>query len=156
MKIFKNKIFWFLVTFGLSCVSLMLGHPIIGAVFMVYPVVLTLVGIAYGFIINPIRDHRNNKRYMSYKAVVSGLVTCDGDILDTVKIVIKNADIEFDIDASNYYAFTDLKGCYSILHVKDGNLIITAYKRGYLPFEKSFKVSNSESLTIDINMTKEL
>lgn len=155
MKIFSNKIFWFLLTFGLSCLFLMLGFPTIGAIFMVYPVVLTLVGIAYGAIINPIREYKDRKRYLSYRGNVSGSVTCDGNLLDTVKIVIKNADIEFDIDASNYYAFTDFNGSYNIPHVKNGNLIITAYKRGYLNYEKSFKLLNSESINIDIILIKE-
>jgi len=136
----------------------MLGYPTLGAIFMTYPVGLTLVGIAYGFVINPIREHKDLKRYLSYKGVVSGTVTCKEDNeekLHTVKVVVKNADVEFDIDASNYYVFTDFNGRYSIPHVKNGNLIITAYKKGYLLFEESFKIVDSESVNIDINMIKE-
>lgn len=155
MKILKGKIFWFLVTFGLSSVSFMLGYPILGAIFMVYPVVLTLIGIAYGFIINPLREHKDHKRYMSYTGKITGRVLCDGEPVGTVKVVVRNASGEFDIDTSNYYVVTDLNGYYTIPHIKNGDFVCSAWKNGYSSFEKPFKISNSETINIDINMTKE-
>ena len=153
--IFSSELFWFFLSFGLSCVSLMLGYPILGAIFMIYPVVLTLVGIAYGFIINPLREHRDNKRYLSYTGKITGRVLCDGKPVATVKVVVRNASGEFDIDTSNYYVVTDLNGYYTIPHIKNGDFVCSAWERGYSSFEKPFKISNSETINIDINLNKE-
>ncbi len=155
LTVFRSKLFWYFFTFALSCVSLMLGYEILGAIFMIYPVVLTLIGIAYGAIINPIREYKDNKRYLSYSGKLTGRVLCDGEPIGVVKVVARLASGEIDIDTSNYHVFTDAEGYYTIPHIKNGDFICCAWERGYSNFEAPFKISNSETINIDINLKRD-
>lgn len=69
VQIFRTKIGWFVIclllagTFGiLSDYYNSLFFPIAMYVCLVYPFGLTLVAIAYGWIINPIRDRKESKK----------------------------------------------------------------------------------------------
>jgi hypothetical protein len=154
LSILKNKIFWFVMCFALSSLSLMLGYNILGALFMVYPVLLTLIGIVYGAILNPIREYRDNKRYLSYQAVVTGQTICDGIPVPMAKVVIANANGVYDIDTSNYYTFSDKNGNFSIPHVKNGEFVCRSWKNGYSSKDQKFTIVDSESISLTIELYK--
>ena len=155
LSIVKSKIFWFLLMFALSSIALVTGHQTLGAIFMIYPVILTIIGLIFGAIVNPIREYKDHRRYLGYKSMVSGRVTCNNEIVDTVKVVVRNADGSYDIDTRNYFTVSNMNGNYSIPHIKAGKFICTAYHKGYLLFEKPFTISNSECVIINIELLKE-
>lgn len=67
VQIFCTKIGWLIVCFLLALIFGLLSNyydwaEIVMYICMVYPFVLALVAIAYGWIINPIRDYKNDKK----------------------------------------------------------------------------------------------
>lgn len=152
-KIINNKIFLVVLSFFLTALALKLFGDI-GWIFMIYPLIIFFVSLTYGVILNPLREHRELKRYLSYKGKLTGTVKCDGEPISTTKVVIRNPLDSFDIDASNYYVFTDKNGNFEIPHVKDGELICTAYHGGYENFSQKFVMSNSQTVSIDIELKK--
>lgn len=151
LQIINNKIFLVLLSFLLTTLTLKFVGEI-GWVFMLYPVIILITGIIYGAILNPIREHKELKRYLSYKGVLSGTVKSKGEPIPFSKVVIHNPLNRFDIDASNYYVFTDKEGKFTIPHVKDGELICVAYHNGYEFFSQKFTMSNSQQVNIDIEL----
>jgi hypothetical protein len=153
-QIVNNKIFLVLLSFLLTTLTLKFFGDI-GWIFMLYPLSIFFVAMTYAVILNPLREHRELKRYLSYKGVLTGTVKCKGEPIGTTKVVIRNPLDQFDIDASNYFVFTDKNGKFEIPHVKDGELICTAYHSGYENFSQKFIMSNSQTINIDIELIKE-
>lgn len=150
-SIITNKVFLIVLSFLLTALSLkFIGE--IGWIFMLYPVIFLITGMLYGFILNPLREHRELKRYLSYKGVLTGTVKCEGQPIKFAKVAIHNPLNKFDIDASNYYAFTDNNGKFEIPHVKDGELICIAYHNGYEFYNQNFTMANSQKVNIDIEL----
>lgn len=150
-KIINNKIFLVLLSFFLTALTLKFFGDI-GWIFMTYPLIIFFVGFTYGAILNPIREHRELKRYLSYKGTLTGTVKCEGEPVGFTKVVIHNPLDQFDIDASNYYVFTDKNGKFEIPHVKNGELICVAFHSGYEYFSQKFTMTNSQSVNIDIEL----
>jgi len=124
---------------------------------MLYPVFIVLKSMLYGFILNPIREHRDLKRYLSYKGILKGTVKCNGEPLKYSKVVISqpsNTEEVNRFDLSNYHVISDKNGNFEIPHVKDGELICTAYHSGYEIFSQNFTMSNSQTINIDIELIK--
>lgn len=155
LPILRSKIFWYLVCFALASVSLLLGSNLLGGLFMIYPVVLTLIGIVYGAILNPLRERQDLKRYLSYSAHVTGQVVCNGQPVPLAKVVIGYLDGTHDTDTRNYYTLSDESGHFKIPHVKDGDFICQSWKTGNgqsLTGHQEIKISDSKSIDILINM----
>jgi hypothetical protein len=149
--IISNKVFLILLSFLLTTLSLkFIGE--IGWIFMLYPVFIVLKGMLYGFILNPLREHRDLKRYLSYKGILTGTVKCNGEPVYGAKVAINNPLYKFDIDASKYHIFTDKNGKFEIPHVKDGELICVAYNNGYEFYSQKFTMTNSQKVNIDIEL----
>jgi len=150
-KIINNKIFLVLLSFFLTALTLKFVGEI-GWIFMLYPLTIFFVGMTYAIILNPLREHRELKRYLSYKGKLTGTVKCKGEPVGFTKVVIHNPLDQFDIDASNYYVFTDKDGNFEIPHVKNGELICVAYHGGYEKFSQKFTITNSSCVNIDIEL----
>ena len=152
-QIINNKVLLVVLSFFLTALALKLFGEI-GWIFMLYPLIIFFVGLTYGAILNPIREHRELKRYLSYKGTLTGTVKCKGEPIIMTKVVIHNPLDQFDIDASNYYVFTDKNGHFEIPHVKDGELICVAYHGGYEKFEQKFTMKNSECVNIEVELVE--
>lgn len=150
-SIITNKFFLIFISFMLTALALKLIGEI-GWIFMLYPVIYLITGIIYGAILNPIREYKQNKRYLSYKGVLKGTVSCMGNPIPMTKVVIHNPKDQFDIDASNYYTFTDVNGRFEIPHVKEGILDCVAYHNGYDIFNQSFTIIGDRIFEIDIEL----
>jgi hypothetical protein len=147
-KIITNKIFLTLLSFLLTTISLNLFGDI-GWVFMLYPCYIVIMGIIYGFIINPLRDRRNVKKYLTHNGVLEGRITYNGEPLKYIKVVVQqpsNTREEDKFDLSNYHVLTDAKGYFRIPHIYNGNFKCVALLSGYKPFESDFTISNSNNI----------
>jgi len=152
-SIINNKVFLTILSFALTVLTLKFVGEI-GWVFMLYPLIILFTGMLYGFILNPLRERRELKRYLSYKGTVTGTVKYEGNPIFTAKVVISNPLDNFDIDASNYFTVTDINGRFEIPHVKNGDLICKAYKNGYEYYSQEFKMENYKPVNIEINLIK--
>jgi hypothetical protein len=147
-KIITNKIFLTLLSFLLTTISLNLFGDI-GWVFMLYPCYIVIMGIVYGFILNPLRDRRNVKKYLTHNGVLEGIITYNGEPLKYIKVVVQqpsNTREEDKFDLSNYHVLTDAKGYFRIPHIYNGNFKCVALLSGYKPFESDFTISNSNNI----------
>jgi hypothetical protein len=147
-KIITNKIFLTLLSFLLTTISLNLFGDI-GWVFMLYPCYIVIMGIVYGFILNPLRDRRNVKKYLTHNGVLEGRITYNGEPLKYIKVVVQqpsNTREEDKFDLSNYHVLTDAKGYFRIPHIYNGNFKCVALLSGYKPFESDFTISNSNNI----------
>lgn len=155
-KIITNKIFLTLLSFLLTTISLKLFGDI-GWVFMLYPCYIVIMGIIYGFILNPLRDRRNVKKYLTHNGVLEGRITYNGKPLKYIKVVVQqpsNTREEDKFDLSNYYVLTDARGYFRIPHIYNGNFKCVALLDGYKPFESDFTISNSNN-TVTLNIEAE-
>lgn len=160
-KLFTNKIFLTLLSFALTTVALItIGE--IGWIFMAFPVYMVIMGIVYGFILNPLRDRRNTKRYLSYKGVLKGRVTYRNKPLSMVNVGIGNDTIDGvnesvadRYDFSNYHTLTDDDGNFTIPYVRNGNLKCVALLNGYQKYETFFTMSDDISvIDLEIKLLK--
>ena len=160
-KLFTNKIFLTLLSFGLTAIALStIGD--IGWIFMAFPVYMVIMGIVYGFILNPLRDRRNTKRYLSYKGVLKGNVTYRKKPLGMVSVCIAkdsidNLDEGYDerYDFSNYHTLTDNDGNFTIPYVRNGNLKCVAYLKEYQKYETFFTITDENSVVdLEIKLLK--
>jgi len=67
LQLFTTKIGWLVVSLVLALIFSILSNfyewaSILLLISLVWPVVFTIVSIIYAWIINPIRDHKNNKK----------------------------------------------------------------------------------------------
>lgn len=132
MKILKGKIFWFLVCFALSSLALLLNYPIIGAILMVYPVGLTLVMMAFGFVINPYKEHQITKIIRNASGFIGGFVRDEnGNPIQGVRIGICDPNQQSNIYLSQCYGLTDHIGHYWVSNIIDGEWEVIYYAKGY-------------------------
>lgn len=160
-KLFTNKIFLTLLSFALTTIALStIGD--IGWIFMAFPVYMVIMGIVYGFILNPLRDKRNTERYLDYKGVLYGRVTYRNKPLSMAKVVISrdtidgtNESFSDRYDFSNYHTSTDNDGKFIIPHVRNGNLKCIALLKGYQQYETFFTMSDDNSIIeLEIKLLK--
>jgi hypothetical protein len=154
-KLITNKIFLTILSFLLTAITLKLFGDI-GWVFMIYPCYIVIMGIIYGFIINPLRDYRNKNKYLSHTGVLEGRVTHKGEPIRFIKVVVQhpsNTDDSNKYNLSNYYTLTDDNGYFRIPHIYNGNFKCVTLSNGYKPFEADFTISNSNNkVLLDINL----
>lgn len=156
-KIITNKIFLTLLSFLLTTISLKLFGDI-GWLFMIYPCYIVIMGIIYGFILNPLRDRRNTQKYLSHVGVLEGRITYNGEPLKYSKICVSqpsNTKEDNRFDLSNYYAISDANGYYRIPHIYNGDFKCIAIVKGYKPFESDFTISDSNNhIVLNIQVEK--
>ena len=156
-KIITNKIFLTLLSFLLTTISLNLFGDI-GWVFMLYPCYIVIMGIVYGFIINPLRDHRNTKKYLSHNGVLEGRITYNGEPLKYGRVGVSqhsNTKEDNRFDLSNYHVIADANGYYRIPHIYNGDFKCIAIIKGYKRFESDFTISDSSKhIVLNIQLEK--
>ena len=156
-KIITNKIFLTLLSFALTVISLKLFGDI-GWVFMLYPCYIVIMGIIYGFIINPLRDHRNTNKYLSHTGVLEGRITYNGKPLKYIRVGVSqpsNTKDENKFDLSNYHTSTDVHGYFRIPHIYNGDFKCVALLDGYKPYETYFVISKlNKKVILDIQAEK--
>lgn len=156
-KLITNKIFLTLLSFLLTAISLKLFGDI-GWVFMLYPCYIVIMGIIYGFIINPLRDHRNTQKYLSHNGVLEGRITYNGEPLKYIKVGVgqsSNTQEDNRFDLSNYHTLTDVNGYFRIPHIYNGNFKCVALLDGYKRFESDFIISDTNNkVTLNIQAEK--
>jgi len=152
-KLFTNKIFLTLLSFALTTIALStIGD--IGWIFMAFPVYMVIMGIVYGFILNPLRDKRNTERYLNYKGVLHGRVTYRNKPLSMAGVGI-NESMADRYDFSNYHTLTDNDGKFIFPHVRNGNLKCVALLNGYQKYETFFTMSDDNSvIELEIKLLK--
>jgi hypothetical protein len=149
-KIITNKIFLTLLSFLVTTITLKLFGDI-GWIFMLYPCYIVIMGIIYGFIINPLRDHRNTQKYLSHNGVLEGRITYNGEPLKYIKVGVgqpSNTQEDNRFDLSNYHTSTDVNGYFRIPHIYNGNFKCVALLDGNKRFESDFTISDANNKVI--------
>ncbi len=147
MKILKGKIFWFLVCFALSSLALLLNYPIIGAILMVYPVGLTLVMMAFGFVINPYREYKIRKFIEKAPNAIGGFVRDEhGNPIRFAKVAICDPKEEPNIYLSQCYAVTDNIGHFWINNIIDGEWQVICHGKGYGEYNEIVKFEKQRTV----------
>jgi hypothetical protein len=108
LNILRGKMFWFLVCFALSALFFVLQYPIIGGIFMIYPVVIVLISMVYGFIINPYKEHQITKTIRNADGFIGGFVKDEnGNAIQGVRIGIYDPNHQSNVYLSQCYGLTD-------------------------------------------------
>jgi hypothetical protein len=156
-KIITNKIFLTLLSFLLTAIALNLFGDI-GWLFMLYPCYIVIMGIIYGFILNPLRERRNTKRYLSHTGVLEGRITYNGEPLKYGRVGVSqpsNTKEDNRLDLSNYHVIADANGYYRIPHIYNGDFKCIAIIKGYKRFESDFTISDSSKhIVLNIQLEK--
>ena len=147
MKILKGKMFWFIVCFALSSIAFVLQFPIIGGVLMVYPVILTLVMMAYGFVITPYREYKIRKFIENAPNSIGGFVRDEhGNPIRFAKVAICDPKEEPNIYLSQCYAVTDNIGHFWINNIIDGEWEVICYEKGYKEYNTIMKFEKQKTI----------
>jgi hypothetical protein len=132
LNILRGKMFWFIVCFALSALFFVLQYPIIGGVFMVYPVVIVLISMVYGFIINPYKEHQITKTIRNADGFIGGFVRDEnGNAIQGVRIGIYDPNHQSNIYLSQCYGLTDNIGHYWVSNIIDGEWEVIYSVKGY-------------------------